>query len=161
MRFPCFLLAVGLSFSSVQAAIVRPAPEFFWRGIGGSSISLSETARQPVVLIIAPSARSGAFKKQLGEIETLYRQYAGRGTLFCAAFTEKQTNVRTNIPFLYVQDATAIAAQYGQGRRGFRIAIIGPDRNLDLISSEVLNAEQLRDVIDNSFAQQSVRRAGQ
>jgi hypothetical protein len=157
-----FLLAVFVApIFDAKSQIVRPAPEFYWQGINGAPRSLSSLGKQPVILIIAPSPRSRVFRKQLSDIERLYRQYAGRGAIFCAAFTEKPGEVESNIPFLYVLDPESVASNYGVGHHKFLIAVIGPDRNLDLLSWERTGSGRLRDVIDNGYVMQSVRRSRQ
>ena len=141
--------------------VVRAAPNFSWETFNGRSATLASVGRQPAVLIVAPSPRSRVFKKQLKEVERLYRQYAGRGTLFFAAFTSETGTIQSDIPFLYVRDPATVAAGLGLADRGFLLAVIGPDRNLDLVSFQVTGGDRIRDVIDNSQTQQSVRRAGQ
>lgn len=160
-KTPLILACVLLPWLALAETVVRPAPNFQWESFNGKSATLSSVGKQPAVLIIAPSPKSGVFKKQLKEIEGLYRQYAGRGTLFFAAFTQETGEIRSDIPFLYVQNPQAVAQDYGLERGKFQIAVIGMDKNIDLLSGNVTNAERLRDVIDNSYPQQSVRRAGQ
>lgn len=163
MRKAVFILLILLipSILNVRGEIVRSAPEFHWQGINGASRSLSSLGKQPVVLIVAPSPRSRVFRKQLAEIERLYRQYAGRSALFCAAFTQQSGEIESDIPFLYALDPQEVASNYGMGSHNFLIAVIGPDRNLDLLSWERTNGNRLRDVIDNGYVMQSVRRSRQ
>jgi hypothetical protein len=150
-------LAIALALvSSAFAQVVRPAPEFIWEGINGVPKTLSGLQKQTAVLIIATSPKSGAFKDQLEELERLYRQYAGREALFFAAFTQKPGIVKSDIPFLYVQNPQAVAASYGARR--FQFVIIGPDRNMDLVTDDVTSGERVRDVIDNSYSRQAMRR---
>ena len=159
MKIFAFLAAATLALiSSTVAEVVRPAPEFIWEGLNGTPKTLSSLPKQTAVLIIAPSPNSGAFKDQLEELERLYRQYAGREALFFAAFTQQPGIVKSDIPFLYAQDPQAVAAHYGVNRKRFKFIVIGPDRNMDLVTSEVTNGERVRDVIDNSYIRQSVRR---
>lgn len=155
--FLCFGLVIFLA-TPIFGQVVRPAPEFTWQSINGSSRTLSSLAKQPVILIVAPSASSGAFKKQLKQLHRLYRQYAGREAVFIAAFTEKPGVVKSEIPFLYADNPMDVAANYGLPNSRFKLAIIGPDRNVDLITENVISGERVRDVIDNSSSRQAVRR---
>ena len=143
---------------SVFGEVVRPAPNFTWGGINGSSKALSSLVDQPVILIIAPSPKSGVFKKQLKNIERLYRQYAGREVLIVAAFTREPGVVESDVPFLYATDPQTTAASYGLGVGKFEVAVIGPDRNIDLVTNNVVTGERIRDVIDNGYVRQVVRR---
>ncbi len=138
--------------------VVRPAPDFQWESFNDGSKALRSLKQQPVVLIVARSARTGAFRKQLREVERLYRQFAGRETLFVAAFTEESGVVKSDIPFLIARDPQGIAANYGFSGSPFGIAVIGPDFNIDLASYKVTSGERLRDIIDNSYPRQSIRR---
>ncbi|HEY5893007.1 MAG TPA: hypothetical protein VIT91_07225 [Chthoniobacterales bacterium] len=163
MRRAVAILLILLTTSILNASgeIVRSAPEFYWQGINGAGRSLSSLGEQPVILIVAPSPRSRVFRKQLSEIERLYRQYAGRDAIFCAAFTEQPGEIESDVPFLYALDPQQVAEHYGIGDHRFLIAVIGPDRNLDLLSWERTNGNRLRDVIDNGYVAQAVRRSRQ
>jgi len=141
-----------------HAEVVRPAPDFAWESFNGTTKTLTGLKGQPVVLIIAPSPKSGVFKKQIKQLNKLYRQYASREAIFVAAFTQESGLAQTDIPFLYARNAQAIAADYGLEKDQFELVVIGPDRNMDLITKDVTTGERVRDVIDNSQPRQSVRR---
>ncbi len=153
---PLFLTAVFAC--SAFGEVVRPAPDFTWGSLNGSSKGLGSLVNQPVILIIAPSPKSGAFKKELKNVQRLYRQYAGREALLVAAFTKEPGVVESDIPFLYANDPQAVAASYGLANEKFAVVVIGPDRNIDLVTNNVISGERLRDVIDNSYTRQVVRR---
>ena len=153
---PLFISAIFAA--SVFGDVVRPAPNFTWGGINGSSKALSSLVDQPVILIIAPSPKSSGFKKQLKNVERLYRQYAGRQALFVAAFTREPGVVESDVPFLYATDPQSIAASYELGSEKYEVVVIGPDRNIDLVTNNVVTGERIRDVIDNGYTRQVVRR---
>ncbi len=158
MKLFLTLFTVAFALVTVRAEVVRLAPDFAWESFNGTSKTLSNLTQQPVILIIAPSPKSSAFKKQLKKIAGLYRQYAGREALFFAAFTQEPGVVESDIPFLYVRDPQAVAASYGLGQEKFALIVIGPDRNIDMVTNNITSGERVRDVIDNSFPRQSVRR---
>lgn len=143
-------LAALCAATALHANVIRPAPDFTWTGTPGRS-SLKSVRGQPVVLIVAPSTRSGAFRSQVKKLRTLYSQFASRGVVFAAAFTEESSpRVSSDIPFAIVENGQAAAAAYDIAR-GFGIAIIGKDGNVDYITRKVLPASRVRDVIQNSF----------
>lgn len=144
--------------ASRPSPIVRPASDFQWESFNDGSKTLRSLKKQPVILIVAPSPLSSAFRKQLREVERIYRQFAGRDTLLVAAFTEQPGIVKSDIPFLIARDPQGIAFNYGFSGAQFGIAVIGPDFNIDLASSKITSGERLRDVIDNSYTRQSIRR---
>ncbi|MEO7932114.1 MAG: redoxin domain-containing protein [Chthoniobacterales bacterium] len=154
LTFLTFIFALA----TVRGEAVRLAPDFSWESFNGTSKALSGLKNQPVILIIAPSPKSKVFKKQLKKMAPLYRQYAGREALFVAAFTSEPGVVESDIPFLYVRDPQAVAASYGLNGEKFELIVIGPDRNMDLITNQLTSGERVRDVIDNSFPRQAVRR---
>lgn len=153
------ILFLTLSMATwTNAEVVRTAPDFSWESFNGTSRTLSSLGKQPVVLIIAPSPKSGSFKKQLKQLVKIYRQYAGRETVFVAAFTQEPGMVESDIPFLYARDTQTLAANYGLENEKFELVVIGPDRNMDLITNNVVSGERVKDVIDNSYTRQSIRR---
>ena len=136
--------------------MVRPAPNFAWAG----GKTLKTWKGQPVVLLIAPSPRSGAFRKQSARIQAVYQDFAARGTVFVAAFTDPQAAdepIRSNIPFVVASNGGQIAADYCFNG-AFAIAVIGKDGNLDLNSAKVVPASQIMDMIYNNFEQQEAER---
>jgi hypothetical protein len=126
-------------------------------GIGGMK-SLRSLHGQPVVIIIAKSPRTSAFRKQVKNIEDHYRELASRNTVFVVAFSESGEGVPSNVPFVVASNGTSVAAAYGMNG-DFMVGVVGPDGNLDLVSGEVQRGLRIREVIQNSFnAQNSARK---
>src|SRR3954453_7275162 len=59
---------------------------------GAQVHSLRGLRGQAVVLIIADSPRTGAFKKQLKNLEEYYSDFASRQTVFVAAFRKQESD---------------------------------------------------------------------
>ena len=134
--------------------VVNPAPNFTWPRTGSGVRSLNDLRGQPVVLVIAPSARSRAFRKQARRLEFIYNQLAAQKVVFIAAFTrEAAVRIPSDIPWVIVPDGAGVAALYGV-TKGFRIAVIGKDGNLDFQSSRVQSAAKVKDIVINSFVMQ-------
>ena len=155
------LLTVSASFLSAGHAwaaspVVRPAPDFSFIGVGGKK-SLRGLRGQPVVLLISRSPDTGAFKKQAKRLAPIYQEFASRGTVFVAAFSEKEGQIQSNIPFVVASNGPSVAAAYGL-TDDLRIAIIGKDGNLDLETDKVLPALRIREVIQNSYVVQEAAR---
>jgi peroxiredoxin len=148
--FATFLLA---ALVSSDAAVVRLAPEFSVAGTGRKT-SLKSFRGQPVVLVIAKSPRTWAFKDQVKLLKEIYQQFANKQVVFVAAFTGEQGPVKSDIPFIIADNGSAVASAYGVQDK-FNIVIIGKDGNLDYQTSKVLPPERVRDVIQNSFAVQA------
>ena len=148
---------LGAELAVAASPVVRPAPEFRFVGIG-SRKSLRGLRGQPVVLVMARSPQESAFRKQLKRLLPIYQEFASRGTVFVAAFSEREGQIPSNIPFVTAENGSAVAAAYGLND-DFRIAIIGRDGNLDLTTERVLPAFRVREVIQNSYVvQQSARK---
>ena len=150
------LAALALAPGNARADVVRPAPTFVW----AAGKTLKTWKGQPVVLLIAPSPRSGAFRKQAQRIQAVYQDFAARGTVFVAAFTEPQAAdepIQSNIPFVVAANGAQIAADYCFNG-AFAIAVIGKDGNLDLNSAKVVPASRITDMIYNNFEQQQAER---
>lgn len=104
-----------------------------------------------MVLVIARSPRDRRFRAQANRLEQLFRKFAARDTVFAAAFTESDGRIPSNIPFVVVDNPQQVAAAYNVAERGFGVAVVGMDGNLDSIVSRVQPAEYVRDTIDNSY----------
>ncbi len=142
----------------VRTVIVKPAPEFSFLSAGNQSKSLRSLRGQPVVLLIADSPRSGAFRKQLKYLREIYAQFASRNVVFAAAFKNGNSEpVESDVPFAMLNNGPAVASAYGVNE-DFCIAIIGKDGNIDYQTPKVLTAQRIRDVIQNSFAVQAEAR---
>lgn len=148
--FATFLLT---ALVTTEAAVVRLAPEFTFPGTGQKT-TLKSLRGQPVVLVIAKSPRTGAFKDQVKLLKEIYQQFANKQVVFVAAFTADQGPVKSDIPFIVADNGTAVAGAYGVQDK-FNIVIIGKDGNVDYQTSKVLGPVRVRDVIQNSFAVQA------
>jgi hypothetical protein len=155
LRF--FLLLFLILPAALHAAPVRLAPEFTFLGAGDKTRTLKSLRGQSVVLLISDSPRRGAFKKQLKYIEEIYQQFASKGVVIVAAVPDLEKPVPSNIPVARATNAAAVTGAYGV-EKGFQIAIIGSDGNLDYQTGKVLPPERVRDVIQNSFAVQASER---
>ncbi len=158
------LLSSALALTFLAAAsvapavnpVVRSAPDFTFAGPAAKR-SLRSLRGQPVVLLIARSPRDSAFRKQLRLLAPVYSEYASRGTLFVAAFSEKDGEVPSNIPFIVAINGPRVAADYGQ-RQTLLVAIIGRDGNLDYSTHQILPAFRIREVIQNNYDVQNASR---
>jgi peroxiredoxin len=150
---PLLLAALALlSAFSLDAAVVRLAPDFSFPGVGRSR-SLRSLRGQAVVLLVARSPKEGDFKKQLKSLREIYQQFASKQVVFIAALREGEGPIRSNIPFAVASNGPAVADAYGVAD-DFSIVIIGRDGNIDYQTSKVLPPERVRDVIQNSFTVQ-------
>jgi hypothetical protein len=140
--------------------IVRPAPDFIWVGAGNKGVALKALRGQPVVLIIAPSPDQGEFRKQVSRIDSLYLDLSERKAVFMVAFTAQGGRVPSNVPYAIAADGPAVAKAYGVPPGGFAVAVISPDGNMDLFSTQVEAAQRLLDVINNSYQPQAAARTG-
>ena len=141
---------------TLRAEVVRPAPAFTC----AAGNSLKSFKGQPVILLIAPSPRSGAFRKQAKRIQAVYQQFAARNAVFVAVFTDTEAAgcpIPSNVPFTLVQDGAKVAAAYGFDGK-FSLCVVGKDGNLDLITSKVVPASRLMDMIYNNAEQQTAER---
>ena len=130
-----------------DAGVVRPAPSFTFGGAGKNS--LASLRGQPVVLVIAQSAKTKALRSQLKSLTNTYHDCASRGAVFVAALTDGGT-VPSDIPFALANNSPAVAAAYGM-RGDFLIAVIGRDGNLDLVSDKPIPGARVFEVIKNNF----------
>jgi len=154
------LLALALSFalaSSTFGNVVRTAPDFTWPGAGNKSRSLRSLRGQPVVIVIADSPRTGAFRKQVKWLEESYDELAAKGAVFVAAFRSGEGPVKSDIPFIVANNGGAIASAYGV-EGDFALAVVGRDGNLDYVTDKVRAGQRVRDLIINNFANQAATR---
>jgi hypothetical protein len=157
MRRLFFAALLLLPYPAVHAAPARLAPEFTFLGAGDKARSLKSLRGQSVVLLISDSPGRGAFKKQLKYLEEIYQQFASKGVVIIAAVPDTEKPLPSNIPVARATNAAAVTGAYGV-EKGFQIAIIGSDGNLDYQTGKVLAPERVRDVIQNSFAVQANER---
>ena len=150
------LAAVLLAPGTLWAEVVRPAPAFTC--IAGKS--LKSFKGQPVILLIAPSPRSGAFRKQALRIQAAYQGFASRNAVFIAVFTDPEAaggRIPSNVPFILARDGASVAAAYGFDGK-FNLCVVGRDGNLDLTTSKVAPASRIMDMIYNNAEQQTAER---
>lgn len=136
-----------------DALVVRPAPDFSWIDYNGKSLTLDSLKGQSVVVLIAPSPRTRAFRAQVGQLQKAYQRFAAEKLVCFAAFTEEGGTIQSNIPFVVAADGPRVAFLYDVPK-GFAIAVIGPDGNLDCLTDKVLPAQRILDIMDNNFAVQ-------
>ena len=149
-------ILAAASIAPAASPVVRPAPDFTFDGTAAKR-SLRSLRGQPVVLLIARSPKDSAFRKQLKLLTSIYAEYASRGTVFVAAFSEKDGEVLSNIPFIVAANGPRVAAEYGQ-REDLLVAIIGRDGNLDYSTHQVLPAFRIREIIQNNYDVQTASR---
>lgn len=155
---PLLALGVGLLTGTTGAAVVRPAPEIALQ-FAERVRSLKSLQGQSVVLLLADSPSTRAFKRQVKELESNYDHFASGKVVFIAAFRDGSTApVLSDIPFV-VSPAGAAACEAYSIKGKFGVAIIGADGNLDYQTDQELHANRIREVLQNSFTvQQSARR---
>lgn len=140
------------------STVVNAAPAFAGGANAGKNITLASLNGKPVFLVIAPSPRDRAFRKQIKEFRGYYERLAAQGSIAFAAFTVEGGRVPSNIPFILVNDPAATAGAYDV-QNGFAIAVIGRDGNLDCLSTKPLPGYRLLDlVMNNASMQQQLRR---
>jgi hypothetical protein len=155
------LAAIAACCLPLQADVVRPAPNFTWLDDAGKPRDLKSllgASGQPTVLLIAPSLRDWTFRAQVGQLQKAYQRFAAQKLVCFAAFTQEDGRIRSNIPFITVPDGPRVAFLY-EVPKGFAIAIIGPDGNMDCLSTKVMPAQRLLDIMDaNAQVQTKLRR---
>lgn len=148
------LLLAAVWAAPGNAEIVRPALPIAC--VAGKS--LQSFKGQPVIVLVAPSARSADFRRQAGRIQAVYQEFAARNAVFIAVFTEPDERpVPSNVPFILAADGPRTAADYRFNGK-FNLYVIGRDRNLDFASAKVVPASRLMDVIYNNAGQQASQR---
>lgn len=155
---PVFLaLLLVFSAAGLHADVVRPAPEFFWTDSTGARKSSKELLGRPVILLIADSPREWAFRSQVGQLQKMYERLAAEKAVCVAAFSQQPGVVRSNIPFVSAADGPRASYDL-QVERGFAIAVIGKDGNLDYTGTRVVPVQRIYDILDNSFVVQKTLR---
>jgi hypothetical protein len=149
----CLALLLVLT-TTLPAIVVRQAPNINWIDSAGRQRALSALRGQPVIVLIAPSPRDRAFRSQLGQLRKMFERYAAQKTVFIAAFTQEGGVIRSNIPFMVAADGPRVGYEYETPER-FGIAFIGRDGNLDYVTSKVIPAQRVFDLIVNSFVPQT------
>ena len=139
------------------AEVVRLAPDFSWQAAGSKRATLKSLRGQPVVLIVAKSAREHAFRKQAARLKEIYQEFASRNVVFVAALEEEGGVVPSDVPFVIASNGAKIAADY-QVEGPFGVIVIGIDGNVDMQTAKLVPASRIRDVIINSYAIQTEER---
>ncbi|MDR3401751.1 MAG: redoxin domain-containing protein [Chthoniobacter sp.] len=156
MRPLLLTLSLIVALASAHAEVVRLAPDFTFPGIGKSQ-SLKGVRGQPVVLLIAKSPKIGDFKTEVKNLGAIYQEFANKQAIFIVAFISDPAPVKSNIPFVVANNGAAVASAYSMPEKDkFNIVIIGKDGNVDYQTSKVIGAQRVVDVIQNSFAVQSI-----
>ena len=146
------------SQSARNATLINAAPAFTGGAESGNKITLLSLRGKPVLLVIAPSPKDRSFRKQMQELCGIYERYAAQGGLAFSAFTVEGGRIPSNIPFIPVNDPVAAAAAYDVSK-GFAVAVIGRDGNLDCLSTKPLSGQRIYDlVMNNAEIQQRFRR---
>jgi hypothetical protein len=149
-------LLLSLCATASHGDVVRPAPNFGIEGVAKGG-SLRSFHGQPVVLVIARSARDKDFRREVYRLRQLYGQFSNEKVIFVAAIETGPEEVPSDIPFVTAANPQQVAADYGVRGR-FAIAVIGVDGNLDLITSRLIAPERVRDAVFNNFESQSAAR---
>jgi len=159
MAFLSLMICIATTrVHSKEASVVNAAPSFSGGASAGRTIQLASLRGKPVILVIAPSPRDRAFRGQMAELKGRYERLAAQGLLCFVAFTSEGGLIRSNIPFIEVNDPVATAAAYDV-RKGFAIAVIGRDGNLDCLSTRPLPGQRILDlVMNNASVQEMLRR---
>ena len=159
-------MVLVLAASSVLAAtaekkglaLISAAPAFSGGASEGRTITLSSLKGKPVLLLIAPSPKDRAFRKQVSELRGRYERLAADGMICFAAFTSEGGVIPSNVPFLTVNNPTAVASSYDVAGQ-LSVAVIGRDGNLDCLSTKPLSGQRILDLINNNASvQEHLRR---
>lgn len=152
------ILFLALSAGALSADVVRPSPDYSWVDASGAQKSSKSFLGQPVVILVAGSPRDWSFRSQVGQLQKMYERLAAEKIVCVAAFTQSPGVVRSNIPFVVAADGPRLAYDL-QVEKGFGVAVIGRDGNLDYSGRHVLAAQRIYDILDNSYAvQKSLRK---
>lgn len=135
--------------SASPADTVRHAPPFTFASAEGMK-SLASLRGQPVVLLVARSAKSKTLRQQLKNLTSVYHDLSSRGAVFVAAIAEGDAAVASNIPFALASNGAVVAAAYGL-RGDFLIAVIGRDGNVDVQTEKALPGKRILEVLRNNF----------
>lgn len=148
----------GTELLAKDSLVVNAAPGFTGGASASRKITLASLKGKPVILVIAPSPKDRAFRAQMNEFRGRYERMASQGMLFFAAFTSEGGRIPSNIPFILVDDPASVASAYDI-TKGFAIAVIGRDGNLDCLSTKPLPGQRVLDLcMNNADVQLQLRR---
>lgn len=151
------ILIALLVIPAAQARVIRPSPNILWVDSSGKAKAFSAFRGQPVIVLIAPSPRTWAFRAQVGQLQKMYQRLAADQVVCLAAFTSESGVIRSNIPFAIAADGPRAAADFDiTGPLG--VAIIGRDGNLDYVTDRVVPVQKIYDIIGASFVTQELLR---
>ncbi|HEY3841506.1 MAG TPA: redoxin domain-containing protein [Bryobacteraceae bacterium] len=186
MRLFLFTLALVFALTAAQAEVLRLAPDFTFAGVGKTQSLKSLRGQPVVLIIAkSPKTKEfklqvknlktiyqqfankqvifvAAFTEESGlVVSDIPFVVANNGAAVANAYgVQNQPEVETGhgVRALVDRVADRVARVYnGPDKQGrFNIAIIGKDGNVDYQTSNVLGAERVLDVIQNSYAVQSV-----
>ena len=152
------ILFLAFAAGTLNADVVRPAPEFSWVDSTGARKSSKAFLGRPLVVLVANSPREWAFRSQVGQLQLMYERLAAEKIVCVAAFSQAPGVVRSNIPFVIAADGPRLAYDL-QVEKGFAIAVIGKDGNVDYFGHKVLPVQRIYDIMGNSYVvQKSLRR---
>ena len=151
------ILLLALAAGNLNADVVRPSPEYSWVDATGARKSSKAFLGRPVVVLVANSPRDWAFRSQVGQLQKMYERLAAEKIVCVAAFSQTPGVVRSNIPFVIAADGPRLAYDL-QVTKGFAIAVIGKDGNLDYFGRRVVPVRRIYDILDNSFVVQKALR---
>lgn len=151
------ILLLALAAGPLNADVVRPSPEYSWVDSTGARKSSKEFLGRPVVVLVANSPRDWPFRSQVGQLQKMYERLAAEKIVCVAAFSQTPGVVRSNIPFVIAADGPRLAYDL-QVTKGFAIAVIGKDGNLDYFGRRVVPVRRIYDILDNSFVVQKALR---
>lgn len=141
-----------------EVSVINAAPSFSGGSAEGRTITLGSLKGKPVLLLIAPSPKDRAFRRQISELRGRYERLAANGMICFAAFTSESGVIPSNVPFLTANDPAGVSSQFGVNG-GFAVAVIGRDGNLDCISTRPLPGQRILDIVNNNASvQQQLRR---
>ncbi|MCX6971402.1 MAG: hypothetical protein NTV93_14785 [Verrucomicrobia bacterium] len=151
------ILFLALAAGTLHADVVRPSPEYSWVDSIGARKSSKAFLGRPVVVLVANSPRDWAFRSQVGQLQKMYERLAAEKIVCVAAFSQAPGVVRSNIPFVTAADGPRLSYDL-QTEKGFAIAVIGKDGNLDYLGNKVLPVQRIYDILDNSYVVQKALR---
>ncbi len=152
------ILLLALAAGTLNADVVRPSPEYSWVDSTGARKSSRDFLGRPVVVLVSNSPRDWSFRSQVGQLQKMYERLASEKIVCVAAFSQTPGVVRSNIPFVIAADGPRLAYDL-QVTKGFAIAVIGKDGNLDYFGRRVIPVRRIYDILDNSYVvQKSLRR---
>lgn len=151
------IVFLALAAGTLNADVVRPSPEYSWGDSTGARKSSKAFLGRPVVVLVANSPRDWAFRSQIGQLQKMYERLAAEKIVCVAAFSQAPGVVRSNIPFVLAADGPRLAYDL-QAEKGFAIAVIGKDGNLDYVGDNVLPVQRIYDILDNSYVVQKALR---